>query len=330
VRVIAPYVGGGFGGKTENAARQAQEAAQLAKLTGRPIQVVFDRAEEFFYDMCRPAAVVKIRAGTDNTGKLVLWDYRAYGCGGDEAAPFYDIPHQRTQSSGGWSGNPAGLHALAVGPWRAPAANTNIYARECHIDEIASKLGRDPLEFRLMHLSDSRMRRVLQATTEKFGWTPAAAPSGRGFGLACAMYADSYVATVAEVAVNKTTGEVQVKRVVSAQDQGLTFNPDGSRQQIEGSITMGLGYALAEEVRFKNGAVLDRNFDTYEIPRFSWLPKIDVVLIDNPTTPASGCGEPPIITIGAVVANAVFDAIGKRPRQLPMSPARIKAALQEA
>jgi len=329
VRVITPYVGGGFGGKTENASRQAQEAARLAKRTGRPVQVVFDRAAEFFYDMCRPAAVVKIRSGTDETGKLVLWDYRAYGGGGDEASPFYDIPHQHTQSSGGWSDNPAGLHALAVGPWRAPAANTNTFARECHIDEIASKLRQDPLEFRLMHLSDPRMRRVLQAATEKFGWKPALAPSGRGFGLSCATYAGSYVATVAEVAVDKKTGQVEVKRVVSAQDQGFTVNPDGSRQQIEGSITMGMGYALTEEVRFKNGTVLDRNFDTYQIPRFSWLPKIDVVLIDNPTTPSSGCGEPPIITMGAVLANAVFDATGKRPLQLPMTPARLKAALPQ-
>lgn len=329
VRVITPYVGGGFGGKTENASRQAQEAARLSKLTGRPIQVVFDRAEEFFYDMFRPAAVVKIRSGTDHSGKLVLWDYRAYGGGGDEASSFYDIPHQRTQSAGGWSDNPAGLHALAVGPWRAPAANTNTFARECHIDEIASKLGRDPLEFRLMHLSDPRMRRVLHAATGKFTWKPASAPSGRGFGLSCAMYADTYVATVAEVFVEKSSGNVQVKRVVSAQDQGFTVNPDGSRQQIEGSITMGMGYALTEEVRFKNGAVHDRNFDTYQIPRFSWLPRIETVLIDNPSSPSSGCGEPPIVTMGAVLANAVFDATGKRPRQLPMTAARLKATLQQ-
>ncbi|HTS09957.1 MAG TPA: molybdopterin cofactor-binding domain-containing protein [Candidatus Eisenbacteria bacterium] len=329
VRVITPYVGGGFGGKTENSSHQAQEAARLTKLTGRPIQVVFNRTEEFFYDTFRPAAVVKIRSGTDKSGKLVLWEYRAYGGGGDEASPFYDIPHQRTQSAGGWSNNPAGLHPLAVGPWRAPAASTNTFARESHIDEIASRLGRDPLEFRLIHLSDPRMHRVLQTATEKFAWKPAPAPSGRGFGLACATYADSYVATVAEVVVDKKTGNVDVKRVLSAQDQGFTVNPEGSRQQIEGSITMGMGYALAEEVRFKNGAVLDRNFDTYQIPRFSWLPKIETVLIDNPSTPSSGCGEPPIVTIGAALANAVFDATGRRPLQLPMTAARLKAALQQ-
>jgi len=211
----------------------------------------------------------------------------------------------------------------------APSVNTNTFARESHIDTIASKFGRDPLEFRLAHLSDARMRRVVQAAAEKFGWKPAPAPSGRGVGLACAIYLGTYVATLAEVAVKKSTGSVQVKRVVCAQDQGVTVNPDGSHQQIEGSITMGLGYALTEEVRFKDGAVLDRNFDTYQIPRFFWLPKIETILIDNPETPASGCGEPPIVTMGAVLANAIFDASGKRLRQLPMTPERLKAAFQQ-
>ncbi len=147
-------------------------------------------------------------------------------------------------------------------------------------------------------------------------------------GLACATYLGTYVATVAEVTVNKASGDVRVKRVVCAQDQGLTVNPDGSRQQIEGSITMGLGYALTEEVHFKDGGVLDRNFDTYRIPRFSWLPRIETILIDNSEVPASGCGEPPIVTMGAVLASAIFDATGSGLRQLPMSPARLKAAVQ--
>ena len=324
VRVITPYVGGGFGGKS--ASRQATEAARLAKIIGKPVQVVWDRAEEFFYDTFRPAAVVKIRAGLNDAGKLLLWDYRVY-CAGDRGSrQFYDIPHQRTQSSGGWGGDP-GPHPFAVGPWRAPGVNTNTFARESHIDTLASKLGRDPLEFRLSHLTDPRWRRVLLAATGQFGWKPVPAPSGRGVGLACATDVGTYVAAVAEVAVNKTTGNVEVKRVVCAQDQGLTVNPDGSRQQMEGGITMGLGYALAEELRFKDGAVLDRNFDTYPIPRFSWLPRIETILIENPETPASGCGEPPVTTMGAVVANAIFDATGARLLQLPMTPARLKAAL---
>lgn len=329
VRVITPYVGGGFGGKS--ASRQAIEAARLAKIAGKPVQVVWDRREEFFYDTFRPAAMAKIRSGVNSAGRLVLWDYRVYCAGEREARQFYDVPHQRTQSSGGWGGdNPAGLHPFAVGPWRAPSVNTNTFARESHIDILASKLRRDPLEFRLSHLNDARMQRVLRAATRQFGWKPAPAPSGRGVGLACAIYLGTYVATAAEVAVNKSTGEVQVKRIVCAQDQGLTVNPDGSRQQMEGSITMGLGYALAEEVRFANGEVHHDNFNNYQIPRFSWLPAIETVLIDNPETAASGCGEPPIVNMGAVIANAIFDASGARLRQLPMTPVRLKAALSQA
>jgi CO/xanthine dehydrogenase Mo-binding subunit len=299
-------------------------------ITGKPVQVVWDRKEEFFYDTFRPAAVVKIRSGVNGAGRLVLWDYQVYCAGEREARQFYDVPHQRTQSSGGWGGeSPAGLHPFAVGPWRAPSVNTNTFARESHIDMLASKLRRDPLEFRLSHLSDTRMQRVLRAATRQFGWKTAPAPSGRGVGLACAIYLGTYVATAAEVAVNKSTGEVRVKRVVCAQDQGLTVNPDGSRQQMEGSITMGLGYALAEEVRFANGEVRHDNFDSYQIPRFSWLPAMETILINNPETAASGCGEPPIVTMGAVLANAIFDATGARLRQLPMTPARLRAALSQ-
>ena len=130
------------------------------------------------------------------------------------------------------------------------------------------------------------------------------------------------------MAVNKSTGRVDVKRLVCAQDESVIVNPDGSRQQMEGSITMGLGYALTEEVRFKDGEVLDRNFDTYEIPRFSWLPKIETILVENPEVPASGCDQPPIVNMGAVIANAVYDAMGARLSQLPMTPARIREALK--
>jgi CO/xanthine dehydrogenase Mo-binding subunit len=222
------------------------------------------------------------------------------------------------------------MHPFGVGPWRAPSVNTNTFARESHIDILAARAGADPVEFRLGHLSDQRMRRVVEAAAKQFGWKPARAPSGRGLGVALGIYAGTYVATMAEVAVNKSTGRVRVVRVVCAQDEGVVVNPDGSRQQMEGSITMGLGYALAEEVRFKNGEVLDRNFDTYEIPRFSWLPKIETILIENPETAALGCGEPPIVTMGAVVANAIHDAVGARLLQLPMTPARIQAALKRA
>jgi len=329
VRVIVPYVGGGFGGKS--ASRQAVEAARLAKLTGKPVQVVWDRSEEFFFDTFRPAAVVKIRSGVGALGKLTFWDFKVFCAGDREAKPFYDIPHQRIVSAGGWFGeNPAGLHPFAIGPWRAPSVNTNTFARESHIDILAGKAGLDPVEFRLQNVSDKRMRTVLQTAARQFGRKPTQKEKGLGVGVSCAIYSGTYVATMAEVAVDERTGTVQVKRVVCVQDQGVTVNPDGSRQQMEGSIMMGLGYALTEEVRFRGGEILERNFDSYEIPRFSWLPRIETVLVDNPELPASGCGEPPIVNMGAVLANAIYDAVGARLLQLPMTPARVKAALQRS
>jgi nicotinate dehydrogenase subunit B len=327
VRIVTPYVGGGFGGKS--AGGQAIEAARLAKSTGKPVQVVWDRAEEFFFDTFRPAAVIKIRSGASSAGKLVLWDFKVYGAGDREAKQFYDVPHQKTVSAGGWmGGNPAGMNPVDVGAWRAPSVNSNTFARESHIDILAAKLRVDPVEFRLSNLADKRMIRVLETVAKQFGWKPGRAPSGRGVGVACAADAGSFVATIAEVAVDKSTGQVQVKRVVCAQDQGVIVSEDGSRQQMEGCITMGLGYALAEEERFRGSEVLDRNFDTYSIPRFSWVPKIETILIQNPDSPASGCGEPSIAPMGAVIANAIYDAVGARLLQLPMTPARVLEALK--
>lgn len=325
VRIISRYVGGGFGGKT--AAQQGVEAALLAKLTGQPVQVVYSRREEFFFDSFRPAAVMKIRAGVAG-GKIVLWDSRIIGPGEREANPFYDIPHHRTESAGGWQGgNPEGMHPFAVGPWRAPSVNSTTFARESHIDMLAAKAGIDPLEFRLNNLSHARVRGVLEAAAKQFGWRAGKAPSGRGVGVACGIYSNSCNATMAEVAVNRATGAVEVKRVVLALDVGLVVNRDGMRQQAEGCVVMGLGSSLSEEIPFRNGDVLARNFDSYTIPRFSWLPKVEIVLVDHPEMQGLGGGEPPIIGMGGALANAIFDAVGARVPQLPMTPERVKAAI---
>lgn len=325
VHIIVPYVGGGFGGKS--ASQQAIEAARLARITGRPVQVLWDRGEEFFFDTFRPAAIVKIRAGIDATGKLMLWDYGVIGAGDREAKSFYDAPHQRTTSSGEWSDDNPGLHPFAVGPWRAPSVNTNTFARESHINTVAGKAGIDPVDFRLKNLSHKRMRNVLQIAADRFGWQALQKEYGHGFGVSCGTDTGTYVAMMAEVVVDPRSGTVEVKRVLCVQDQGATVNPDGTRQQIEGGVMMGLGYALSEEVHFRGREILDRNFGSYQIPHFSWMPKIESVLVNNPALPPSGCGEPPIINVGAVLANAIFDAVGARVLQLPMTPSRVKAAL---
>jgi isoquinoline 1-oxidoreductase len=330
VRVITPYIGGAFGGKSNN--QQALEAVKLAKLTGKPVQVAWTRAEEFFYDTFRPAAVVKIQAGASEAGLITFWDYGVYWAGERGAPQFYNIPHHRTTSYGSGWGSAPGSHPFGTGPWRAPGNNTNTFARESHIDMLAAKVGMDPVEFRLKNLNDERMRRVLQAVAGKFGWSSAKAPGMRGrlgYGVACGTDAGTYVAHMAEVAVDMNTGNIVVKRVVSAQEMGLCVNPEGAKLQMEGGITMGLGYALSEEVRFKGGEILEANFDTYTIPHFSVVPRIETVILDAKDSPFQGGGEPPIICMGGVIANAVFDATGARLLQLPMTPERVKEALSE-
>jgi isoquinoline 1-oxidoreductase len=329
VRVITPFVGGGFGGKSADG--QAIEAARLAQITGKPVQVAWSRSEEFFNDTFDPASVVKIVSGIEASGRIALWDSVVYSAGERGAVACYDIPNALFRSSGGASYGPPGpqasLHPFATGPWRAPGANMNVFAIESQIDMMASAVGEDPLAFRLRNLTDPRMRRVLQAAADAFGWQPAAAPSKRGVGLACNIDAGTYVATMAEIKVDAASGRVQVIRMVCAQDMGIIVNPEGAKMQIEGGITMGLGYTLAEELRFLGGDILDRNFGTYEIPRFSWVPRIDAVFVKNDDLAPQGGGEPPITTTGAVIANAVFDATGARLYRLPMTADRVRLAI---
>jgi nicotinate dehydrogenase subunit B len=329
VRVITPYVGGGFGGKSEG--RQAVEAARLAKITGRPVQVAWTRAEEFFYDTFRPAAVVKVDSGIDAGGKITLWDYHVYGAGSRGSDVFYDVANRSVQVYGEWGRAPEGYHPFAVGPWRAPAANTNRFAAEQQIDIMAAAAGMDPLEFRLRNTTDKRMLAVLKAVADAYGWKPAVAPrkTGHGRGLACGIDAGTYVALVADVTVDAKTGNVKVDRVVCVQEMGIVVNPDGARMQMEGSITMGLGYTLSEEVRFEGGKILDANFGTYALPRFSWVPTIETVLVPNDDLPPQGGGEPAIINVGAVVANAIFDATGARIHRLPMTAERVLAEMKK-
>jgi len=325
VHVISPFVGGGFGGKSRNL--QVVEAARLSKLCEKPVQVAWTREEEFFFDSFRPAAVVKIRSGIDKKGQINFWDYHVYFAGERGSLQFYDIPNSLTVAhSSGWGGGP-GTHPFATGAWRAPANNTNTFARESQIDIMASAAGIDPVQFRMQHLSDQKMRRVLESAARKFNWKPIKAPSGRGFGVACGIDAGTYVATIAEVNVDRKTGVVTVKRVVCAQDMGLAVNPQGASIQMEGCITMGLGYALSEDLHFRGGKILDLNFDSYEIPRFTQLPEIETVIIDARNDKPQGGGEPAIITMGAVIANAIYDAAGVRSVQLPMTAERIRTAL---
>jgi nicotinate dehydrogenase subunit B len=275
--------------------------------------------------------VVKISSALDQDGRISRWDYQVFAAGTRGATTFYDIPNLRVQSAGGMSygGAPSvkDLHPLAVGPWRAPGANMNVFATESQIDIMAAAAGVDPLTFRLTHIQDTRMRRVLLAAADAFGWSPAVGPTGKGYGIALSSDAGSFVATIAEVRVDKAIGTVTIVRMICAQDMGIIVNPAGARMQIEGGLAMGIGYVLTEELRFHGGEVLDQNFDTYHLPRFSAIPRIEAVLVKNDELAPQGCGEPAITTAGGAIANAVFDATGARILRLPMTPKRVAAAI---
>lgn len=326
VRVITPFVGGGFGGK--GAYEQGIEAAKLAKLSGKPIMLVWTRDEEFFYDTFHPAGVIKVKSGMDNKGMIKFWDYNIYYSGSRGSETIYNVPNVRTTQYRRNKNAPP-VHPFGTGAWRAPNNNTNTFAREIQIDIMASAAGIDPLEFRLRNLKDEKMIACLKAVAEKFGYTAGKTPSGRGIGIACGTDAGSWVAHMAEVKVDKGTGKVEVVRIACAQDMGLCVNPEGATIQMEGCITMGLGYTLMEEVFFEGGKIKHQNFDTYEIPRFSLLPKIETLILDRQDQAPQGGGEPAIIAIGAVVANAIFDATGARMYRLPMTPERVLEALKK-
>jgi isoquinoline 1-oxidoreductase len=323
VRVLTPFVGGGFGGKSP--APQAVEAARLAQIAGKPVMVAYTRGEEFFYDTFGPASVIRVVSSIDDQRKITSWDYHVYGAGERSSEVLYDVPNVRLTS---YVPRSSKLHPFATGPWRAPGAGMNVFARESQIDIMAAKAKIDPLELRLRNTTDTRLRRVLQTAADALGWKPGAGPSGQGRAIAASVDAGTYCALAAEVAVDRKTGAIQVKRVVAAQDMGIVINPTGAKMQMEGCIAMGLGYVLSEELQFHGGDIADRNFDTYELPRFSAVPKIETLLIKNDELSPQGGGEPAIVPMGAVIANAVFDATGVRMTRLPMTRERVLAAMK--
>jgi isoquinoline 1-oxidoreductase len=169
----------------------------------------------------------------------------------------------------------------------------------------------------------------IKSVADKFGYKPAKGPSGRGIGIAIGTDAGTWVAEIAEVKVDKSTGEVKVLRIVASQDMGLCVNPQGATIQMEGCMMMGLGFTFTEEVFFEGGNISTKGFDTYQIPKFSWMPKLETVILDRKDKAPKGGGEPAIVPIGAVIANAIYDATGARLFRFPMTPARVLEALKK-
>ena len=309
VRVIVPDTGSAYGGKHQGDA--AVEAARLAKAAGKPVKVVWTREEEFTWAYFRPAGVIEVKSGARRDGTLSAWEFHNINSGPAGLDTPYDVARKVVQFHQADS-------PLRQGSYRGLAATANHFARESHMDELAAALKRDPLALRLANLKEPRLKAVLQAASEKFGWgkKPGA---GRGYGLACGVEKGGYVATCVEVEVGADR-RPRVVRVVEAFECGAIVNPDGLRNQVEGAIVQGLGGALFEEVRFEKGRIANPHFSQYRVPRTIDVPPIELVLLDRKDLPPSGAGETPIIGIAPAIGNAIFAAIGVRLTSLPMLP----------
>ena len=311
VRVIQPDMGSGYGGKHSGEA--AIEAARLAKAAGQPVKVVWTREEEFNWGYLRPAGLMELKAGARRDGTLVAWEHHNYNSGPSGIQTPYNIPNQLAQYHPSKS-------PLRQGSYRGLASTANNFARESMMDGVAHAAGLDPLELRMKNLTDPRMKAVLQAAAEKFGWGKEKSSGERGFGLGCGTEKGGYVATCAEVLVDPASKKVRIARVVQAWESGAIINPDGLRNQCMGAVVQGIGGALFEQILFGDGQILNPHFASYRVPRFSDTPKIEIVLIDRKDLPPAGAGETGIMGLAPAVGNAIFAATGTRLRSMPMAP----------
>jgi len=309
VRVIVPAMGSGYGGK--HTGEVAIEAARLAKAAGKPVKLVWTRAEEFTWAYFRPAGVIDVKAAVDSGNRIVAWEFDNWNSGNAGIRTPYDIPNQRIQFRP--SDSP-----LRQGSYRGLAATANHYAREMHMDAIARALKVDPLEFRLQHLKDERIIAVLKAVAGKIGWPKPSAP-GRSLGIACGTEKGGYIATAAEL--SPVAGGFRIERLVAAFECGAIVNPDGLRNQVEGSIVQGLGGALFEAITFEGGKITNGSMAQYRVPRFKDVPQIDVVLIDRKDLASAGAGETPIVCVAPAIG-AAARAFGTVKPALPVTLVR--------
>ena len=310
VRVLMPDTGSAYGGKHTGDA--AIEAARLAKAANKPVKVVWTREEEFTWAYFRPAGVIEITSGARKDGTITAWEYHNYNSGPAAIGVPYNIANKLIQF------HPTEAPPLRQGSYRGLAATANHFARESHMDELAHAVNMDPLEFRLKNTTDDRLRAVFEAVAEKAEWGKRKSSINHGFGIAGGFEKGGHVATIVEIELPDAKS-IRVVRVVEAFECGAVVNPNGLRNQIEGSIMMGIGGALFENIRFDNGRILNPHFSEYRVPRFSDMPKIEVVLVDRKDQPSAGAGETPIVGVAPAIANALFTATGERLRAMPLA-----------
>ena len=338
----------------------AFDAVLLARaVPGRPVQVVWSRADEFAWEPYSPAMVAEVAVGVDASGSLVTWEQHAWSNGHDSRPGFFgqpgllgawhadDVPLPAAADPpaaiGGGTGRNAvpayavadldvQAHRILAAPLRTSAlrglgATVNVFAIESAMDELAGQAGADPVEYRLRHLSDERARAVVRAAAEQAGWADRPREEAVGWGVGYARYKDicGYCAVVARV---EAVSEIRVSDLWVAVDAGQIINPDGLANQVEGGAIQATSWTLNEEITFDARTVTSRDWDSYPVLRFGQVPRVHVTLLPRPDDPPLGAGEVAGGPVAAALGNALADAIGVRVRRLPMTRERVTAVIE--
>jgi CO/xanthine dehydrogenase Mo-binding subunit len=343
-----------------------EDAALMSQAVGKPVRVQWMREDEHGWEPKGPPQLITIRSGLDAEGNVTAWDYveqtlpwtdarltpmlasrqtgikpdeNGVALGGADGAPYVFTNRKSTIATVPWVMTPNPLRTANL---RAPYSQARCFAAESQMDDMAAAAGVDPVEFRLRYLTgagNERVAAVLRAAADRAGWQArtrrgadlprsAAARAATGRGVAISGMAGTVVAQIADVYVDRATGKVTVKKVTVAHDCGIIVNPDGLKNQIEGNVIQSVSRALMEEVNFDAAGVRNLNWGTYPIIRFRDVPDVDIVLIDQRNMQPLGGGEASSIATGAAIANAIFDAVGVRLRQVPFTPARVLRAVR--
>jgi len=363
VRVLFHEGSGSYGRLSSDDA--SEDAALLSRAVGKPVRVQWMREDEHGWEPKGPAQLDIVRAGIDSQGKIIAWDFvdRSFPLTAITGSGMRLLASRQIGRKPEAQGNPNGTAgggqiysfdnqkcAGPLIPWvqadetplrtsylRAPGDMARCFASESFMDEIASDLGVDPVQFRLRYLGENkRGTDVLLAVAKKAGWQERSSPGptstgskATGRGVALFDRANTICSAVAEVEVDKSSGKVTVKRVIMSHDCGLIINPDGLKNQIEGNIIQSVSRALLEEVKFDSTGIKSLDWSSYPILRFSDIPEIDIVLINRPEMPALGGGEPSTGPVAAAIGNAIFDAVGVRLREAPFTPERVVTGLKK-
>jgi isoquinoline 1-oxidoreductase beta subunit len=342
VKFNGMLLGGGFGRRGNRDVEFIVDSVLMSKAAGRPVKVMWTREDDVHAGRFRPLYVNRIRAGLDESGRIIAWHHRVVSDrvlafadpvrfkvskGRDNIAmrgtelPTYDIPVRLAEGLGEDTG-------MRTAPLRAIGVGQNSFANEVFIDELAASRGIDPLQFRLQLLDKSplaqRARHVIEETARMADW-PRKRP-GRGLGIAYLDYSGTQVAGIAEVSVDRGTGAIKVHGFWCAIDVGIPVHPDNVIAQTESSIVYGLGLALTERISIEDGRVRQSNFYDYHVPRMSDVPAMHIKLIPTRNHP-TGAGQMATPLVPSAISNAVYALTGARLRQQPMLPDRVKVAL---